>query len=70
MVYIIFARIFQICSMPAGYEELAGGFEPIKNSNIFSMANNIVCLFVFVGNSVFCTVLNNLVPCRKTLMRT
>ena len=62
--------------MPAGYEELAGGFEPIKNSNIFSMANNnIVYLFIFVGNSVFCAVLNNLMfPAgyvfRKTLMRT
>lgn len=49
---------------------LAGGFEPIKNSNIFSMANNnIVYLFIFVGNSVFCAVLNNLVPCRLCVQK-
>ena len=29
------ARIFQICSAPVGYDELAGGFEPIGNGEIF-----------------------------------
>ena len=28
-------RIFQIWSTPTGYEELAGEFEPIGNSEIF-----------------------------------
>ena len=47
--------------MPAGYEELAGGYEHIKNSKIFSMANTkIVYLFIFLGNSVFCAVVSDL----------
>ena len=30
----------QILSMPVGYEELAGGFHPVKNFEIFGMNNN------------------------------
>lgn len=43
--------------MPAGYEELAGGYEHIKNSKIFSMANTkIVYLFIYFSGkfSVLC----------------
>ena len=29
------ARIFQICLVPVGYEDLTGGLEPIRNGKIF-----------------------------------
>ena len=45
--WYIFACIFQICSMPAGCEELAGGFEPIKNSNIYFQWL-IIILFIYL----------------------
>ena len=34
-------RIFQIWSTPVDYEELAMGFEPIRNGEIFWMYNNV-----------------------------
>ena len=36
------ANIFLIWSTPAGYEEIAGGFEPTRNGETFQMNNNYV----------------------------
>ena len=33
------AFVFQIWKVPAGYEELVGGLEPVKNSKIFWVSN-------------------------------
>ena len=41
--YVKDASIFQIWSAPVGYEELAGGKEPIRNAKIFRMNNNGYC---------------------------
>ena len=38
------ALIFQIWYAPIGYEELAGGLEPISNDEIFRMNNNLFSL--------------------------
>ena len=35
------ANIFQIWSTPVDYEELAVGFEPIRNGEIFGMYDNV-----------------------------
>ena len=37
------ASIFQIWSVLVGYEELAGGMEPIRNGKTFRMNNNGYC---------------------------
>ena len=31
---------------PVGYEELAGGLEPIRNGEIFCMNNNVYCMLI------------------------
>ena len=41
----------QILSMPVGYEELAGGFHPVRNSEIFEMNNNTS--FAMLSNSLY-----------------
>ena len=37
---MVYCSHLQILSMPVGYEELAGGFHPVKNCEIFGMNNN------------------------------
>ena len=48
------ARIFQICSAQAGYEELAGGLEPIRNGEIFWMNNMKINQYYYIHIDLNC----------------